>query len=109
MKFIIDAQLPPALALFISSLGYEAQHIDDMSVLGASDREIWELAEHISAVIITKDEDFVILRTLNPDGPAVVWIRTGNTRKAVLLAHMERIFPEIIEQLNNGELLVEVN
>ncbi len=108
MKFLIDAQLPPVLAHFICSCGHDADHIDDIGMQGASDRDIWDLAERSKAVIISKDEDFVTLRTLHPDGPALVWIRTGNVRKKQLLEHMEKLLPQIIEQLENDEKLVEV-
>ena len=59
------------------------------------------------AIIITKDEDFAVHRVLH-DGPAVVWVRTGNTRRAELLRRMDADFSAIISALERGETLVEI-
>ena len=40
-KFIVDAQLPPALARLLSSLGEEAIHVFDVDMMEASDNKIW--------------------------------------------------------------------
>ena len=59
------------------------------------------------AAIVTKDEDFAIRRVLT-EGPAVVWLRLGNTRRVVLLTHVEAAFPAILGALERGETLIEV-
>ncbi len=83
-RFLVDAQLPPALVRWLSGQGYEAAHVFDLGLAGADDRLIWKRAADTGAVIITKDEDFALRRTLEDIGPAVVWLRLGNTRKAAL-------------------------
>ena len=80
MRFPIDAQLPPALARQITSLGHDAEYVMDTGRTAASDRAIRTDATEIGAVIVTKDEDFAVHRLLH-HGPAVVWIRVGNTRR----------------------------
>lgn len=59
-RFLIDAQLPPALARKIASLGHNAEHLIDINLLDANDSEIWDYALTKQAVIVTKDEDFAI-------------------------------------------------
>ncbi len=108
MRFLIDAQLPPALARWIESQGYSAEHVADIALAEASDTAIWDYAKRHGAVIVTKDEDFAVRRTLNTSGPAVVWIRLGNTTKSQLLQWFEPIFGRIIESLQRGEPLIEV-
>lgn len=44
MRFLVDAQLPPALARFLSDAGYEAEHVYDIGMDAASDRTIWNYA-----------------------------------------------------------------
>ena len=44
MRFVVDAQLPPALARFLASLGEEAIHVLDAGLLEADDGEIWSFA-----------------------------------------------------------------
>jgi hypothetical protein len=59
LNFLVDAQLPPALARWISGRGHEAIHVFDIALLKATDPDIWEHARQQNAVIICKDEDFV--------------------------------------------------
>ena len=109
MHFLIDAQLPPALARWLSANGHEAQHVMDLDMMSATDQEIWTKAEQQNAIIITKDEDFVVLRnTTEESQPAVVWLRVGNSRKAELLSWFEKLLPQIISELERGEALIEV-
>jgi predicted nuclease of predicted toxin-antitoxin system len=32
MRFVVDAQLPPALARYLSSLGHDAEHVFDLDM-----------------------------------------------------------------------------
>jgi len=56
---------------------------------------------------VTKDEDFAIRRLLS-EGPAVVWLRVGNTRRLALLARIEGELPAIVAALERGEMIIEV-
>ena len=58
MRFLVDAQLPPALVSWLVARGYEAEHVGDRQLQTASDAAIWDYALATSAVIVTKDEDF---------------------------------------------------
>ena len=107
MRFLVDAQLPPALARRVEALGHQAQHVADCGLAGAPDDAIWKHAASVGAVIITKDEDFAIRRVLQA-GPAVVWLRIGNTRRQALLTRLEAEWPAIVRALAQGETLVEV-
>ncbi len=108
MRFLVDAQLPPALARWLTEHGHEASHVFDLGLGRAGDQEIWNHADVIRAAIVTKDEDFVTLRHAKSEGPAVLWIRLGNSRRAALLAALGTILPAAIEALENGELLIEI-
>ena len=108
MRFLVDAQLPPALARWLSEHGHEAEHVLDYGSLQASDRESWARAVSTGATIVTKDRDFVTLRSLGPPGAPVVWIRIGNTTRRALLAAFARVLPDIERALAAGETLVEV-
>ena len=108
MRFLVDAQLPPALARWLVEQGHEAEHVHDMGLAGASDRTIWDEASKREAVIVTKDEDFASLRILRPEGPALVWVRLGNTTRRTLLGWFETLLPEIERQLLAGETFIEI-
>ena len=66
MEFLVDAQLPPALARLLAGKGPE--HVADRQLEAASGAAIWDFALRASAAIITKDEDFVQRKGLNSKG-----------------------------------------
>lgn len=108
MRFLIDAQLPPAMARMIVTRGFGAEHVQDIGLASATDVAIWRYAAEKQAVIVTKDDDFVSLRTVQADGPAIVWIRLGNTSRKGILLWFEPLFPAIVGALARGEKLIEV-
>ena len=59
MRFLIDAQLPPGLAHWLIRQGRAAEHVADLDLADAEDAAIWLKAKSLSAILITKDEDFV--------------------------------------------------
>ena len=81
LRFLVDAQLPPALARKIASFGYAAEHLLDLGLLAANDSEVWDYALANEAVIITKDEDFAIRASVSKSAPAIVWVRIGKLRQ----------------------------
>ena len=108
MRFVVDAQLPPALARWLATQGHEAEHVGDRQMATASDSEIWNYAIQTAGAIITKDEDFAQRKALTGDGPAVVWIRLPNTRRRALLTWFETVLPDVLSALERGETLIEV-
>ena len=58
MRFIVDAQLPPALARWLAAAGHDAEHVADRQMETASDATIWDFSLWAPAVIVTKDQDF---------------------------------------------------
>ena len=108
MNFLVDAQLPPALARWLTEEGYPSKHVNDLSMAQSRDQEIWAEAKRNNWVIITKDEDFVVLSGIDPSGSPVVWLRVGNCRRQCLLNWFGALFPSILDELAKGERLVEV-
>ena len=108
MRFLVDAHLPPALARWLVAAGHEAEHVADRGMQAASDAAIWDLALREHAVIVTKDEDFAQRHALTGTGPAVVWIRLRNARRAELLAWFDTALPQIVSALARGETLIEI-
>ena len=108
MRFLIDAQLPPALARHLESLGHEAAHVADFGMETARDTEIWGRASAMNAVLVSKDEDFVTMRALRADGPAVIWVRIGNATRRTLIARFDAALPGVLAALERGETIVQI-
>jgi predicted nuclease of predicted toxin-antitoxin system len=54
VKFLVDNQLPPALARFISEdLGVEAVHVADVGLRDAADADVWRHASENDVVLIS--------------------------------------------------------
>lgn len=108
MRFLIDTQLPKALAPWLSERGHEAEHVLDVDLGQSTDAVIWRYAQQNDVVVITKDEDFAEWVRRGRPGPAVVWLRIGNSSKHALVAWLEPMLPAIVRQLKQGDRLVEV-
>lgn len=108
MRFLIDAQLPPALARMLSARGHVAEHVVDIGPADAPDRDLWRYALEHAAVIVTKDEDFPHMALLSEPSPVIVWLRVGNTRRRALLAWFESHIDELVVAAEAGNRLIEL-
>jgi predicted nuclease of predicted toxin-antitoxin system len=108
IRFLVDAQLPPALAKNLARRGYPSEHVNRIRLGAATDTEIWAYVARNGATLMTKDEDFAALARSRRSGPQVVWIRIGNIANAALWQAIEPALEEIIESLQAGERVVEV-
>ena len=106
-RFLIDAQLPSALARKLSELGYDSAHVRDLNLEAATDKTIWSTALKLKYTIVTNDDDFIKMRLLK-NGPQIVWVRIGNIGRVQLLEKIEKILPQLVLALSNGESVVEV-
>jgi len=108
VKFLVDNQLPVALAKRLIALGHDARHVLDVGLDKASDTEIWKHATTQSQVLITKDEDFLSRASLPTSTVQIVWVRLGNCRNTVLLAAFESMLPQLEAALKAGNRVVEI-
>jgi len=108
MRFLVDAQLPIGLARMLEQHGHQSKHVADLMMMETSDRDIWKWAKQSKSILISKDEDFVILHCADEQPVPLIWVRVGNTRRKELLEWFERLLPLIEEKIISGELLVEL-
>ncbi|MFM7182291.1 MAG: DUF5615 family PIN-like protein [Verrucomicrobiales bacterium] len=108
MRFLIDAQLPPALARLLEGHGHVAEHVEDIGLRHADDSTIWAYAVSHQAVIITKDEDFPQRLHHARSKPVIVWLRIGNASRRALLQWFEPLLPQIESLIGQGNPLIEV-
>jgi predicted nuclease of predicted toxin-antitoxin system len=108
VKFLVDAQLPPALVRWLREAGHEAAHVEDAGLREGDDRAIWAHAQQTAAMILTKDEDFATRAQQRSDGPVVVWLRVGNTTNRALRAWIDPRLPGIVQLAAQGGRVVEV-
>jgi len=100
VRFLIDAQLPPALAAWIAERGHETAPVADLHISDASDEAVWSAALQTGSIIVTKDHDFVEWATARRPNAAVVWMRT-------LIARLDVVWDSLVKALEAGALVVE--
>src|SRR4051812_47352184 len=108
MRFLVDAQLPPALADFLQSHGYEAKAAREVGLREAEDSVIWTFAQTGAWVVVTKDKDFADRALRSATGPQVLWLRIGNSINRVLFGWLEPLLAAAVQDLESGHRIVEL-
>jgi predicted nuclease of predicted toxin-antitoxin system len=108
VRFLVDAQLPPALARLLSDAGHIAEHVVDVGLADAPDAAIWAFATLHGAIIITKDEDFPVQRASHRHRPTVVWLRVRNCSRQELIRWFMPLLPQIVGLIDAGEAVIEL-
>ena len=58
MRFLVDANLSPRLAVSLNQAGYDAVHVADLGMSRATDLEILDVADREDLVVVSADTDF---------------------------------------------------
>lgn len=108
MKFLVDQQLPLALARRISTQAHDAVHVRELGLERAEDLDIWREARIQGATIVSKDADFAGIARIQPGHPPVVWVRFGNCTNDALIQRFASVWPQVMSELESGAALVEL-
>lgn len=108
MNFLVDAQLPPAVARWLCDAGHDARAVREVGLREAEDSDIWNYALKTGAVLITKDEDFPMRAQQTNVSPVIVWLRIGNTSNQALRQWFLPQLPQIIEWIEQGVRVQEI-
>ena len=101
---LIDENLPAHLAEALGEIGLAATELGDQP----TDEALWQFARREGLVILTKDADFFDKLVVQGAPPKIVWLRTGNMRRADLVAFLAQQWPRIRTLLDQADL-VEVH
>lgn len=83
MKYLVDENLPAALAALIRSTGARAIAVVETAKRGLTDAELWDWAARDSAVLVTLDLDFP-LSGRRPAPYAIVLLRPKDQKPATI-------------------------
>lgn len=108
MKFLVDAQMSPAVARWLREAGHEATPVREVGLREADDGAICAYALQTGAVVLTKDEDFAELARGRDASPVIVWLRVGNSSNKILRAWLEPRLPGIVQLVGQGGRVIEV-
>lgn len=110
LKFIIDTQLPPKLAKFLTQKGFSAIHttyFPNGHLL--DDKTIVQIAIRDSLIIITKDSDFLDNYLIHGVPPKVLMLQFGNISNADLLILFETNLANIEKTFLSGADFITFN
>lgn len=108
MRFLVDAQLPPALADWLTEAGHQAQHVEEVGLRDSEDSPIWRYALENQAVLLTKDEDFAERARQGRTTPVIVWLRVGNVSNRALHQWLMPQLPQVMAWIEQGVRVVEI-
>ena len=110
MRFILDAQLPPQLAEWLSrEFVITAVAARELGLSAVADPVLFDYARAESAVVLSKDSDFVELVHRLGTPPQIVWITCGNVSNRHLRELFIATFADVLQLLSSGESLVEIS
>lgn len=107
MKFLVDANLPAALAGWLAEDGHDAAHVDDLLHPPADDDAIWILAAQTGRIVITKDVDFA-QRAARDTTVQIVWVRCGNLKLTAFRPWFAARREAMCALLDLGERVIEL-
>ncbi len=108
MKFLVDAQLPPAVAIWLREAGHEAWAVRELGLRDAEDGVIWNHALDAGMAILTKDEDFPMRAQRSVSAPIIVWLRVGNSSNQALKGWFMPQLPQIAALVDQGYRVLEI-
>ncbi len=94
MRFLLDANLSPALVEQLGQAGYTAVHVGDLELLAAADDVILDRASADGYVLITADSDF----------PMMLALRRAATPSVILLRHVNELARRVRGRPVHGRL-----
>ena len=106
-RFVVDENLPQEVASWLSSQGFCAEHIAQVSLRGAPDDQVFHYAQQQGAILVTRDKDFVDKRRF-PSGThyGIMFLRLKNWRRQNILRRLQEALAQLSGQSLQGKLVI---
>lgn len=101
LRFLVDEDLPRSTARVLREAGYQADDVRDIGLSGHTDREVFERAQSLSAVLLTGDSDFANILTFPP--ATHVGMVVSRIPDEVSTQTLNRELPNVLKQLSEDE------
>lgn len=101
MRFLIDQNRSPRLAVLLREAGHDAVHTLELGLECASDEELLALADRERRVVVTGDTDFGALLALTQNtSPSVILFRArrmpaAGSQGSVMLEHLDNLVGDL--------------
>src|SRR6266481_1993265 len=107
MRFLLDMNLPPAMADWLRSGGHDAVHVREIGLAHLPDREVFARAAEDGRIVVTFDLDFgEIVGLAGATGSGVVLLRLRLARQHHLRERLQAAISRAAEALQAGATVV---
>jgi predicted nuclease of predicted toxin-antitoxin system len=106
MRFLVDAQIPKLLSVWLNEKGFHSIHTSELpNKNSTTDDEINKLSFKGKRIVITKDADFLQSFKLSQQPYKLLLITTGNISNRQLKEIFEKHFDEIISLFKTNSFI----
>lgn len=106
MKLLLDMNLPPRWAQFLTAQGIDSVHWSDVGPPDAKDSDIMAYAQDHGFIVFTHDLDFgAMLASAHSQGPSVIQVRTQNIVPEAIGSLVINAIRQFEEELLQGALI----
>jgi predicted nuclease of predicted toxin-antitoxin system len=107
MRFLLDENIPPSLAVLLQKVGHEARHVVEIGYTNTPDFKISAFAAQSGEIILTHDTDFGTILALSGDNkPSVILFRLQAANNLTYVNLLEKHLSEFEDNLLLGALVV---
>lgn len=106
-RFIVDEDLPEAVAVELNKMGYWAKHVRQINLRGASDQKVFQYAQSQGATLITADKGFGDIRRF-PGGThyGIIVMRLRNRSRNNILQRLNQVAKQLSGKSLRGRLVI---
>lgn len=98
-RFVVDEDLPDAVAVMLMRMGYWAKHVRWVGLSGASDQEVFNYAQSCEAVLITADKGFSDIRHFSIRGHyGIIVLRLKKRNRDSILRRLQEVISQLRRQ-----------
>ena len=90
MKLLFDENVSPKLPQMLANEYPGSRHVQEVSLRGADDRQIWDYGLARGFAIVSKDTDFRERSFVEGFPPKVIWLDVGNAGTTMIAGLLRR-------------------
>lgn len=103
MRFLLDQGLPRSTVAELARQGFDSEHVGQLGMATATDREVLETARDRDAVVVTLDADFhALLAADHVATPSTIRIRIEGLNGNDVANLIEQVFSAAQSELEAG-------
>jgi predicted nuclease of predicted toxin-antitoxin system len=108
VRFLVDENLSPLLAVALCEAGHDAVHTRDLGMARSADNEVLDAARDQDRVVVSADTDFgTMFAATGAARPSLLLVRLSADRRAAKIAPLVLLnLADVEEPLARGAIVV---